>query len=188
MTKIKQHIQSTCTAALLLASLSACVVNDPFTKQETGGIDFKRDAYARADAVRSWRSCRDNAFALDSQARKGGDTAKYLASSKLLVQCESEIGPEAASAAKDERFKAYALAVLNYLKAGDIKASREVLNKLQKGFPGQDLYLPGHVSFIETMDVLTGGQSRQSIKAFPMRNLSKELKKELRRIRYWKNH
>tara|TARA_A100001388_G_scaffold187984_1_gene141284 strand:+ start:2239 stop:2805 length:567 start_codon:yes stop_codon:yes gene_type:complete len=188
VTTQKQIMRSICTATLLLVGLTGCVVNDPFTGGPTGGIDFKRDNYARAEAIRKWRSCRDSAVALDSQARKSGDVAKYRASAKLLAKCEAELGPEAASAAQDERFRAYAISVQNNLKAGDIAAAREGLSKLRQGFPDKDLYLADGASFIESIEVLTGKTSRESVNDFPMRNVSRELKKELRRIRYWKNH
>ena len=185
MTKSKNHIKSICTAIILLASLSACQAT---TMKQAEGIGYREARFAEVAAVRKWQSCHDDATELDRQARKGGDPAKYLASANLLVHCEAELGSDAASAAKDARFRAYALAVLNFMKAGDISATRESLQKLRIGFPEQDLYLPNGASFIDSMEVLTGAISRESIHEFPMRNISKELKQELRRIRYWKSH
>ena len=185
MSRSIQHIKSFFSLAIVLATLSAC---QSTTIKQSEGVGYREARFAEVAAIREWRSCRDEALTMDRQARKGGDTAKYMASAKLLTKCEANMGSDAASAAIDERFRAYALSALNYLRAGDISAAHESLKKLQKGFPGKDLYLADGASFIDSMETLIGVKNRQSVNEFPMRNISGELKKELRRIRYWKNH
>lgn len=176
------RIATVTTVALL--GLSAC---QTMTLPQAEGIGFREARFAEVSAVREWRSCRDDALALDSQARSQGSQAKYLASAKLLSSCEADIGPEAASKAQDERMRAYALSVQNFLKGGDITNARQNLESFKKHFAGQDLYLADGSSFVQSMDILLGLKERSSVGTLAMTNVSDELKSELRRANYWQH-
>jgi hypothetical protein len=175
--------------ALALAgvmSLAACMNTTGVV--DRAGIDFRQARAAEVQAVRQWRECRDEAVALDGQARKSGGGARYLASARLLEKCESELGPNAAKGVAEERLHAYALSVQNHLKGGDVIRARQNLLKLKRAFPGKDLRYRDGASFIASMELLLGLRDRDDIGEFAVVNASDTVKAELRRVRYWKHN
>ena len=152
------------------------------------GIGYREARFAEISAMRQYRQCRDDAIALDTNARKDGSPARYLASARLIETCEAELGSGAAKAGEDERMRAYALSIQNYFKGGDVAGARQNLEKLQKAFPGKDLYFADGSSFIDTMKVLLGLTDRSSVGQFSVANVNSDLKAELRRIRYWQKN
>lgn len=162
--------------------LAACV-----THGSAEGIGFREARFNEISAVRDWRSCRDEAVDLDRQAHDEASPARYLASAKLLEKCEADVGPDAKVTA-DERMRAYALGVQNYLKGGDIAKARETLDHLKTAFPGADFYYPNGASFIETMEFLTGIRDRATVGILNASNVDEGFRAELRRAQYWKRN
>jgi len=173
-------------AAGLLLSLSACVTQGLQPPAE--GIGFREARFEEISAMRSYRSCRDAALKLDSQARKSGATGRYIASARMLENCEADLGGEAAEVARDERMQAYALSVQNYLKGGDMEKAAANFERFRKAFPGKDLYYTDGSSFIETMEVLLNRKQASDFAQFSNLNVRVELKDEMRRVRYWKRN
>ena len=167
---------------LPVIGLTACNVTTSHIPAE--GIGFREARFAEVSALRTYRSCRDDAFNLDKMARLETSPARYLASAKLFEKCEANLGQEAKSLAKDERMKAYALAVQNYFKAGNIVKARERLKTFKSTFQNRDLYYSDGSSFIDTMDLLFSLKNSHP-KQMIMANVSGTLKSELRRFRYW---
>ena len=167
---------------LPVIGLTACNVTTSHIPAE--GIGFREARFAEVSALRTYRSCRDDALNLDKMARLETSPARYLASAKLFEKCEANLGQEAKSLAKDERMKAYALAVQNYFKAGNIVKAREKLKTFKSTFQNRDLYYSDGSSFIDTMDLLFSLKNSHP-KQMIMANVSGTLKSELRRFRYW---
>lgn len=176
-------------AALIAAvlALPACTMNMG-TNGGMEGIGFREARHAEITAMRDWRSCRDDALQLDTQARQKGSVARYLASARLLDKCETELGPEAKSLAPEERMRAYALSIQNHLKGGDIGVARQHLETFKTAFAGQDLYLKDGSSFIETMEILLGLKTRSAVGEVSVANVSGDVKSEMRRNHYWQRH
>ena len=86
--------------ALALGVLGGCVMNGASTGGPDSGIGFREARFAEIAAMREYRSCRDEALALDRQARKSGSAAQYLRSAKLIASCDSALGPEMAGIAR----------------------------------------------------------------------------------------
>lgn len=173
---------------LTALALSACVTNLGGNGGPTEGIGFRDARYVEIEAMRAYRQCRDDALMLDQQARQAGSAARYLASARLLETCESDLGPEVASLAQDERMRAYALSIQNYLKGGDIASARSNLETFKAAFPDYDLYYPDGSSFTETMEILLGLRDRGAVGEFSVANVGEEVKAELRRARYWQRN
>ena len=129
-----------------------------------------------------------NAVELDTQARTTGNVGRYIASAKLLEKCEAELGPEAAEVAPEERMRAYALSVQNYLKGGDVEKAAANFERFKESFSGNDLYYADGSSFIETMEVMLGRKKPSALGQYAALNVSQTLKGEMHRIRYWKRH
>ena len=176
-------------AALIAAllALPACTMNMG-TSGGVEGIGFREARHAEITAMREWRSCRDDALQLDTQARQEGSVARYLASARLLDTCEAELGPEAKSLAPEERMRAYALSIQNHLKGGDVGAARQNLETFKTAFAGHDLYLKDGSSFVETMEILLGLKSRSAVGEVSVANVSGDVKSEMRRNHYWQRH
>jgi hypothetical protein len=165
------------------AALAACA-----TKPAGDGIGFREARFNEMSAIRNWQSCRDQAVELDKQAHDEGSPARYLASAKLVEKCEADVGGDAARISSDERMRAYALAVQDYFKGGDIPKSRETLDKLKANFPGNDFYYANGASFIDTMEFLTGVRDRNTPGELGISNVDEGFRAELLRARYWKKN
>ena len=172
--------------ALAGVSLSGCTTSIGGNRDE--GIGYRHKRHSEFEAMRNWRTCRDEALKLDNQARAHAEVARYLASAKLLEKCESDVGPGAASVNSEERMRAYALAIQNYLKGGDVTRARKSLEAFKKKHPNKDLYYTNGASFMATFEILLGLKDRKAVDQFATNNATGSLKDELRRTIYWKNH
>ena len=164
-----------------LAALSGC--NSMYPSEGIGYRDARFQAMA---AMQSYRACRDEALELDEQARNGSSAGQYLASAQLLEKCEANLGPDAVEVTTDERMRAYALSIQNYLKAGELVRARENLERFNAAFPDQDLYYPDGSSFKHNMRALLGQVKPSDYGRYSLLNANDSLKGEMRRINYWK--
>ena len=183
---IAGRLASRAAAAAALLALAACNLNSGLNPGE--GIGFRQARFEEISAMREYRQCRDDAVELDTQARTTGNVGRYIASAKLLEKCEAELGPEAAEVAPEERMRAYALSVQNYLKGGDVEKAAANFERFKEAFSGNDLYYADGSSFIETMEVMLGRKKPSALGQYAALNVSQTLKGEMHRIRYWKRH
>ena len=170
----------------LTAFLGACQTLSTGGAME--GIGFRQERFQDIAAMQTYRACVDDALKLDAEARAQSNPGGYIASARLIEKCEAELGPEAATVAQEERMRAYALSVLNYLKAGDVQSSRANLETFKRTFAGYDLYLANGASFTDTMELLTGGKSVPSPYEVSLLNVNRDVKTELQRVRFWKHN
>jgi hypothetical protein len=177
-------IAMTGCAAMALAACTSSFNQAP----EEGGIGFREDRHAEITAMREYRDCRDEALALDGKARQAASPARYLASARMIENCEAALGPEAAHLSPEERMRAYALSIQNYFKGGDIAKARENLGKFKTAFAGNDLYYADGSSFSDSMTLVLGVADDSALGEFSTVNVSPELKAELRRVRYWQRN
>ena len=169
-----------------LLAISACSMN--FEPNVMEGIGFREARFQEISAMREYRQCRDDGVALDTKARSSGSAGQYLASAKLLEKCETELGQEAANLAEDERMRAYALGIQNFIKGGDMEMASRNMKRFKKAFAGKDLYFTGGASFIDTMESIMGQKRPGELGDFAALNVNGELKSEMRRLRYWKRN
>jgi hypothetical protein len=150
------------------------------------GIGFRQARFEEVSSMREYRACRDEAMRLDKFARESEEgQAKYLASSRLLDRCESELGPQNSGVAKEERLRAYAVSIINYLKGGDLKKARANLDHFRSTFKGEDLYLSDGASFIDSMELLLKPINGNEPATDSELNPSFALKNEMKRVRHW---
>ena len=184
--KITRSLRRFGVVTFAAVALSACTMYGAQTIDE--GIGYRKARFAEMSAMRAYRSCLDDAMELDTKARSESSPAKYLASAKLIEKCESELGPEVSQVGEEERMRAYALSVQNYVKGGDVVKARANLEKFQQAYSKTDLYFADGSSFVDTMEVLLGLRDRSSLGDFSIANVNSEVKSELRRVRYWNNN
>lgn len=180
------------SAGLMMAVLTAALALSACTATTGGGpresIGFREARYTEIAAMRSYRQCRDEGLALDAQARQSGSLGRYLASAQLLEKCEADLGPNLSHIAEEERMRAYAVSIQNFVKAGDIAAARARLATFRAAFSGHDLYFADGASFMATMEVLLGMRDRKAVAKFALLNVNETVKAELRRSHYWQSN
>lgn len=170
--------------ALMPAALAACSTNTPVLPQE--GIGFREDRYIEITRIREYEACRDEALQLDANARGRGSQGAYLTSARVLEQCEAGLG-ETNGVTLEERMRVYALSIQNYFKGGDLESARRNLDTFKHAFPGHDLYFADGSSFIVTMEALLGRTEPWTFGEFAALNVNDQVKREMRRLNYWKN-
>lgn len=173
-------------ASALGLALTACVSLPP--PPGSSGIGYQQARSQEMAEMRDWRACRDEGFALDEAARREANPAQYLASARMLERCEADLGPAAAGLDVEERMRAFALAVQNHLKGGDVEAASRTLGAFKAGFPDRDLYYADGTSFLETMAVLTGLADGRTRTDLLLANVNAKLRSEVRRVRHWDNN
>jgi hypothetical protein len=170
-------------AVLLLGGMSACAGYP--APPPADGIGFRQARSAEMAAMRDWRTCRDEALVLDEQARGQGNAGRYLAAARMLEKCEAGLGPEAAALAPEERMRAYGLAVLNYVKGGDMAAARRTLEAFRQAFTDRDLYYDDGSSFLDAMDLLVADGGKARSPELALANVGTPMRDELSRLRHW---
>lgn len=170
---------------LALLAVSACTTSnapDPLSTAE-----FRQARFQEIENARSYRACRDEALELDSQARVRGSAGAYLNSAQILESCESDLGGESRAVSAEERMRLKALAVLNYIRGGDIDSAQRSYDGFTAAFPDSDLYLADGSSFRNTAEVLLGRTDSLSFGAFATLNVGDDVQSEMRRLHHWKN-
>jgi len=175
------------TLAAAAMTLGACTLYGP-PPSDGGGIGFREARFNDISAMREYRACRDEALELDHQARSTGNAGRYLASARLIEKCESALGPDVNGIAEDERVRAYALSIQNYIRGGDLESARNNLQTFQAAFPGKDLYYADGSSFIDTTRVLLGQVQNHDLGPYSTLNVNDGLKTEMRRVAYWRKN
>ena len=89
--------------------------------------------------VLQFDSCLSNGLEQDAQAAASDEMGQYLASAKTLSSCDSNLRESASLVAIEQRMKAKALAVQNFIKGGDIQLARLALTDFEASFDGADL-------------------------------------------------
>ncbi|MFT5162025.1 MAG: hypothetical protein ACI9FJ_000593 [Alteromonadaceae bacterium] len=130
--------------------------------------------------------CRDEIVAMDRSAEKNASLAQYLASANAIGGCLDTVTNGHSFITQQQMMQLQALAVLNYLKGGDIGKSREQLAGFKQSFSGRDLYFADKTSFIDTFELLLNdaGHSAQQVDL----NVNKTLLAEFQRKQYWASH
>ena len=190
MTTQTKNSRAASRAAIMsgLLGLTVLVGCVPATTGGGEGIGYRQARFEEISAMRSYRSCVDDAMKVAEDARRQGHAAGYSRSARILEKCEADLGPEATTLAQEERMRAYAVSVLNYVKAGDLASARKNLDTFKASFDGHDLYLPGGSSFIDTMTLITASKEHNRPHKIAMMNVSQDLRAEIQRVGFWKRN
>ena len=169
-----------------LSSLTACM---PVTTGTMEGIGFRQARFQEIQTMSDYRACVDDALRAAEQAKTSGQVGGHRASAKIFERCEADLGSGGIQLAREERMRNYALGILNYLKAGDVKKVQANVEIFKKVFDGYDLYLPNGASFIDTLTFLTAKHDdAPSPQVMALMNVSPKLRAEIQRVQYWKHN
>ncbi|MBF0368904.1 MAG: hypothetical protein HQL52_05525 [Magnetococcales bacterium] len=170
--------------AAALMVLTGCNAN-LLAESPPEGIGYRQARFAEIGAMQSFRDCRDQALDLDSQARTTGSQARWLASARLLERCEADLGPQVAGLSQEERMRAYALGIVNYIKGGDLATAAANVQRFEEAFDGNDLYFTDGSSFTDSMKILISQTKPNEFPNYTLLNAPEPLKDEIRRVDYW---
>jgi hypothetical protein len=181
-----RNMRRVAAAGLMAALLGGCVTGGPLLPpMDEAGVGSREAQFRNMAALQDYRSCRDDAIAIDAEARKSAQPGRYLAAAALLEKCERGLGEDAEAAPLQERMRAYALAVVDYAKGGDIAKSRTTLDRFKSHFPDHDLRFADGGSFIQTAEMLLGVRDRASPGTLAASDIGDRTRGEMRRLRYW---
>ena len=184
-TKSNRAAMAALCAVVGVTALAGCV---PATTGGMEGIGFRQARFQEIAAMRDYRGCVDDAVKVADQARETGQAGGYRRSAQILERCESDLGPEGANLAREERMRNYALGIVNYIKAGDIQKAQANLETFKQTFDGHDLYLPNGASFVDSVTLLTVNGDDASPQRMAMMNVPSDLRAEMQRLRFWKHN
>ena len=175
-----------------VVTLSGCnmtpdlgALSEPFNKKaapETPAVQTQ----GQQTAELAFYQCRDEVVEMDRTAALNASLAQYLASANAINGCLAQIGPTHSFITQQQMMQLQALAVLNYLKGGDIENSRKTLETFKQAYQGRDLYFADNSSFIDTFDLLLNdkGLGAEQVNL----NVNKTLLAEFQRKQYWTSH
>ena len=140
----------------------------------------------KAPDEQAFYQCRDEIVAMDRSAAQNSSLAQYLASANAIGGCLNTVATSHSFITQQQMMQLQALAVLNFLKGGDIGRSRNELASFKRDYHGRDLYFADKSSFIDTFDLLLNdsGQGANQVSL----NVNKTLLDEFKRKQYWASH
>ena len=165
--------------------LAACTTTNDVNLAGTAA--FRVDRYEEMQRIQGFEQCSQEGLTLDAQARSRASTGAFLSSARVLERCIADVSASADAVPRRERMRIHALATVNYFKGGDIEAARRSLDAFKVNHPGQDLYFGDSTSFIETVEVLLGRTEGIRLGQFAVLNVDDNIKREIRRMNYWKS-
>lgn len=174
-------------AALIVGGviLAACQTTSPVDVAQTA--EFRMDRYEEMQRIQGFEQCSQEGLTLDTEARSRASTGAFLNSARVLERCIDDVSLSADAVPEYQRMRIHALAIVNYFKGGDVEAARRGLDRFKSSYPDQDLYFGDSSSFVETADVLLGRTEEFRLGQFAALNVDETLKREVRRMNYWKN-
>ncbi len=110
--------------------------------------------------------------------------SQYLSLANTAEFCVSDVTffPEHPDLKAGMQFKA--LAVVNFIKAGDMENARRAFHEFREWFPQQDLLFEDYSSFVDTSSVLLF-QDEMDRKKLAKLNINNDLRAQLKRQQQW---
>ena len=163
---------------LACAALSGC--SQP--TQPQGEADATtRAAQLQMQARQAFAECQDQALTLDRSARQQQSVAQYALAANQMLGCVNQASSDVS---QSSLMRLHALAIVDYLKAGEVQQAQQHLVAFTQSYPDQDLYFNDAYSFVDTMSLLLQASSVQP----SLSNARKETLRELQRRDYWLQH
>lgn len=111
--------------------------------------------------------------------------ATYHSSANYALACLDAAPVVTNSIVQTSVMQVHALAIAQFLKAGDMRAATQQLRVFKSRYPNQDLLLEDGASFIHTVELVIGLAPKEQSASNSLLNASSSLKSELRRQQYW---
>lgn len=111
--------------------------------------------------------------------------ATYHLGAKYALACLDEAPVITSSALQLSVMQVHALAITQFLKAGDMQEAVNQLNAFKASYPRRDLLLDDGASFVHSVELIVGQAPKEQSAEGSLLNASSSLKSELRRQQYW---
>ena len=170
------------------AMMTACSPVAP--SGQANVIDFHQNRLGDLQVISGFDRFVTEGIERDRMARENGDSAQFLSSAKILEGCEYSVIDGTHLVSEEQRMKAYALSIQNYLIGGDVAKAKVNLEKFKTAFGGKDLIYADGTSFLDTYEALFSytKSDKKSLLNLASLNAKPSVKDEIRRIWYWENN
>ena len=171
----KIHLKLSCIAAFSLLFLSGCgstMMASPAPVENAYPVSQRIDSQCLAQVNERERAIRDTSSA-----------TQFMALANQSIRCLKEIHFYPKHPDNQEGMRLNALAVVNYVKSGDIQSAQNELTAFKTRFVRQDLVFADYTSFVDTATALL--EPNLSPRQLAMLNINPTLKSELSRTRQW---
>lgn len=111
--------------------------------------------------------------------------ATYHLGAKTALACLEDVPVISNEIMRLSVMQVHALAISQFLKAGDLASAERQVNIFKSTFPRRDLILEGGASFLQTVELIIGQAPIEQSASASLLNASPALKSELRRHQYW---
>lgn len=127
--------------------------------------------------------CVTQVFERESAVRTSTSAAQFISLANQASRCLKGITFYPAHPDNELGMRLNALAVVNYVKSGDIGSAKTSLNEFTRRFRQQDLVFADYTSFLDTATALL--EPNLSPRQLAMLNINPTLRTELHRTREW---
>ncbi|WP_371195180.1 hypothetical protein [Glaciecola sp. SC05] len=138
---------------------------------------------AIAEGQRLSSKCVTQVFEREHAVRTSISAAQFMALANQASACLGDITFYPAHPDNETAMRLNALAVVNYLKSGDIAQAKSSFTHFTRRFAQQDLVFADYTSFLDTATALL--EPNLSSRQLAMLNINPTLRSELNRTREW---
>ena len=170
------------SAALLLSGCTSTAQKASIDDQQ--GRFSSNTALAAPSIERLDAECHSNVIKRENSVGDSADVAQQIALANAASRCIENKSFFPQHPDNQMAMQLNALAVVNFIKAGETQMAEMSLAQFRQQFPQQDLLFADYTSFVDTAVALL--QHRElSVHQLSMLNINKELRQELKRNDYW---
>jgi hypothetical protein len=165
----------------LVLMLSALVITAGCSSTKLSAPASVENAIAVGQRLNS--ECVNHAIERESAIRASASAAQFLALANQANRCLDGISFYPAHPDNEIAMRLNALAVVNFVKSGDIDLAKAALKQFTVRFRQQDLVFNDYTSFLDTATALL--EPNLSARQLAMLNINSTLRSELNRTREW---
>ena len=169
-------------------TLSGCMTTGNQANSPADIAEYRQARFQEMTGLQNYQNCRKEVLQLSDQARLQKSPGGYLTSAQVAEKCIAGVAEHKHVIPQGERMKLHSVAVLNYLRAGDIASANSAFERFKTAYPEKDLYFTDGTSFIKTMEAFLERTDKQSFGEFAALNVNRGVKREMRRINHWKTN
>ncbi|MFQ3249523.1 MAG: hypothetical protein ACI9O6_001331 [Glaciecola sp.] len=163
--------------------LAACNITESNTN-EMAAVPIAKAEIERISIDRLDSNCYSQVVQRKNSIGSSADAAQQLALAKAATRCIENKSFYPQHPDSQNAMQLSALAVVNYIKAGETQLAEQSLTGFRKQFPKQDLLFADYTSFVDTAVALLKFQTLSAHELQTL-NINSSLRTELKRQQYW---
>lgn len=172
---LTQNISNALVAICAIFLVSGCGITNTLSPAPV------QNAIATGQLVE--QQCVQQVYAREAAIRSASSPAQFMALANQALRCVDGIRFYPAHPDNQVAMQLNALAVVNFVKSGDIAAAQTAFADFTQRFAQQDLVMADYTSFIDTATALL--EPNLSQRQMAMLNINPTLRGELHRMRQW---